>query len=77
MAERILNELVVRVGADPREGWKAAVAMIPRVLRGERPADLPALRGTRYTVKINPGLAKRMGIALPQSVVLQADWIDD
>ena len=77
IAERILNEGVVRVGADPREGWRAAVAMIPRVLRGERPADLPALRGTRYTVKINPGLAKKMGIILPQSVVLQADWIDD
>ena len=77
IAEGILNEGVVRAGADPREGWRAAVAMIGRVLRGERPADIPAFRGTRYTVKINPGFAKRMGITLPQSVVLQADWIDD
>lgn len=76
IAERILNELVVRAGADPREGWRAAVAMIGRVLRGERPAGIPAFRGTKYTVKINPGIAKRMGITLPQSVLVQADWID-
>ena len=77
IAERILNEAVVRVGAHPLEGWQASVAMIGRILRGERPADIPAFRGTRYSVKINPGIAKRMGVTLPQSVMLQADWIDD
>ena len=76
IAEGILNEGVVRAGADSRETWRAAVAMVGRVLRGERPADIPAFRGTKYTVKIHPGFAKRMGITLPPSVVLQADWID-
>jgi ABC-type uncharacterized transport system substrate-binding protein len=67
---------VVRAGFYPLELWSNAITMVARILRGERPATIPAYEGTQYTVKVNPGLAKRMGITLPQSVLLQAAWID-
>lgn len=77
VSERILSELVVRVGAVPIEGWRAAVAMMVRVLRGARPAEIPAYQSTRYIVKVNPRLAKETGITLPRSVLLQASFIED
>ena len=77
ISDRILSELVVRVGPNPREAWDAALVMMVKVLRGARPADMPAFQSTRYTVKVNPKLAKAMGIALPQSVLLQAGVIEE
>jgi putative ABC transport system substrate-binding protein len=76
ISARILNDLVVRAGADSIETWRAAVAMLPRVLRGEPPATLPAIQGTRYVVKANPRMARAMGIEIPQSVLLQAEVIE-
>jgi hypothetical protein len=76
VSARILNDLVVRAGTDGRPTFDAAVAMLPRVLRGEPPATIPAFQGTRYVVVANPTLAQKMGIELPQSVLLQADFIE-
>jgi putative ABC transport system substrate-binding protein len=76
ISARILNDLVVRAGVIDPVAFRAAVAMLPRVLRGDRPATIPAFQGTRYLVKVNPGLAKVMGIELPQSVLLQAEVIE-
>lgn len=76
VAERILWDLVARVSSDSLEGWRAAIPMVARILRGEPPATIPAFQGTRYTVKVNPRLAKEMGITLPQSVLLQAGVLE-
>ena len=77
ISERILSDLVVRVGGFPQESFRIGIEMVGRVLRGERPATMPAVQGTRYSAKVNPRMAKEMGITLPQSVLLQAEVIDD
>jgi putative ABC transport system substrate-binding protein len=76
ISERILSDLVVRVGSFPRESFRAAIAMLSRVLRGERPATIPLVQATRYVVKVNPRMAKQMGITIPTSVMLQAEVIE-
>jgi putative ABC transport system substrate-binding protein len=76
ISERILSELVVRAGFSSLEGWHEALRMMVRILRGARPADIPAFEGTQYTVKANPNLARRMGITLPPSILLQAGLIE-
>lgn len=77
VSARILTEGVVRTGRHPTESFDTAVEMLARVLKGERPANLPAIQDTRYYVKLNPRLAKEMGIAIPHSVLLQAEAIED
>jgi putative tryptophan/tyrosine transport system substrate-binding protein len=76
LSDRILSELVVRAGMGSLEGWHEALRMMVQILRGSRPADMPAFEGTQYTVKANPTLAKRMGITLPPSILLQAGLIE-
>ena len=76
ISARILNDLVVRAGVVDRVAFRAAVEMLPRVLRGEPPAAIPAFQGTRYLVKVNPGLARQMGMEIPQSVMLQAEAVE-
>jgi hypothetical protein len=77
VSERILTDLVVRAGGFPEELFRGGIEMVARVLRGQPTATLPAVQGTRYTVKINPRMAKAMGITLPQAILLQAEQIDD
>ena len=43
-----------------------------RILRGAKPGDLPAETPTRYDLLINTLTARRLGIAIPRSLVLQA-----
>ena len=51
--------------------------MVGRILKGERPATMPVIQGTRYVVKLNPRLAKEMGFTIPSSILVEAEVIED
>ena len=53
--------------------YHQAGGLVAKVLRGEKPADLPLERPSRYQLVINLKAAKALGLALPPSLVARAD----
>jgi len=52
-----------------------AAAIVDRILKGARPADIPVEQPTRYLLSVNLGTARRLGLTLPPSVLVQAERV--
>jgi len=62
-------------GSDQSESFARAAALVARIFKGEKPADLPVERPTRYIFMINLKTAKSMGLEIPTNVVALADAV--
>jgi putative ABC transport system substrate-binding protein len=55
--------------------FRRAASYVSRILRGEKPGDLPVQAPTKYELKINLKAAKTLGLAVPQKFLMTADEV--
>ncbi|MBV9461406.1 MAG: ABC transporter substrate-binding protein [Bradyrhizobium sp.] len=66
---------LVSYGPDIFATYRQVGALVGRILRGEKPGDLPVMRPTRFELVINMKTAKELGIQVPSSMPLLADEV--
>jgi putative ABC transport system substrate-binding protein len=62
-------------GPDPDDGFRVAARFVDSLIKGRKPADLPAEQPTRLELFVNVKTAKAIGVAIPQTVLVRADRV--
>jgi putative ABC transport system substrate-binding protein len=62
-------------GVDRVDAHRRAATYVDRILRGEKPGDLPVQFPTKFEMVVNRKTAKALGLAVPNSILVRADEV--
>jgi putative ABC transport system substrate-binding protein len=60
-------------GPDQVDNFRRAASYVDRIMRGDKPGDLPVQFPTKFEMAVNLKTAKELGLAVPPSIMLRAD----
>ena len=66
---------MISYGPELVGGYRRAASYVDRILRGEKPADLPVQASSKYETVINLKTAKALGLTIPETLLATADEV--
>ena len=66
---------LISYGPDTIDQYRRAAGYVDRILKGEKPADLPVQMPTKYVTVLNLKTAKALGLTVPETLLATADQV--